>query len=83
MTEQLWIDERLAQSVLRMLSQGKSLTTEEVASGIGLDNVQALVLLRDTMRGRVVDVTDFADRAANRRTWVAGETPLPPEKDSP
>lgn len=76
MSEQLWVDERLAQSVLQLLSCGPGLTTEEVAAKIGLDNVQTLVLLRDIMRGRVVDVTTFADREMGRRVWLAGEIPL-------
>ena len=76
MSNKLWIDERMAQSVLQMLSEGKPLTTEEVAQRVGMEPVDALVMLRDTMRGRVLDVTTFEDRAHNRRTWLAAETPL-------
>ena len=72
MSDHLWVDEQLAQSVLRLLTQ-KPLTTEEVATAIGLDNVQALVLLRDIMKGRVAEVTTTGD---NARMWVAAEIPL-------
>lgn len=77
MTEQDIAEERRAQSVLRFLSTGTR-TTEEVATHLGLDNVEALVLLRAMSQGRrVADVTSFSDRAENRRVWTNTELPLP------
>ncbi len=66
--------ERLAQSVLRMLSV-LPYSTGSVAAMLGVDPVEANVLLR-RMAGRVINVTTHEDRAQNRTVWIAAEVPL-------
>lgn len=71
-----WYDEHLAQSVLLLLTP-KPQTTEYVAERLGLDPIDALSMLREMAAARrIADVTTFAEYAANRRTWIAAETPL-------